>query len=78
MARFFFHLHNDFDTQDTEGRELPDLEEPRRQATEEARMMAAESVQLGHLDLSHFVRVTTADGTTVLKIKFGDAVDVRR
>ena len=49
MPRYFFHLHNDLDVRDEEGRELPDIESALRAAGEDARTMAAESVRMGTL-----------------------------
>jgi hypothetical protein len=77
LPRYFFHLHNDQYTEDEEGRECPNLECAREAAVAEARTMAASSVAEGHLDLSHFVRVTDARGRQVLTVTFGDAVAVR-
>ena len=56
--RFYFHLHNDVHTVDEEGREMPDAGTAFAEARDEARAMAAESVRLGSLDLSHHVAVS--------------------
>ena len=77
MPRFFFHLYNDEDSWDEEGRELPDADAAYRQACEDARHMAAESVRSGHLDLAHYVAVADATGHVVFKITFGEAVAIR-
>lgn len=74
---FYFHLHNDIHTVDEEGCELPDAEAARAQAEDEARVMAAESVRSGHLDLSHYVEVADESGETLFKVRFGDVVCVR-
>lgn len=77
LSRYFFHLHNDCYTEDEEGRECPDLDSAREAALAEARTMAATSVVEGHLDLSHFVRVTDVRGREVMTVSFADAVAVR-
>lgn len=75
--RFYFHLHNDVHTVDEEGRELPDAQAARALAENEAQVMAAESVRVGHLDLSHYVEVADENGETLFKVTFGDVVSVR-
>ena len=76
MPRFYFHLHNDIDSVDEEGRDLPGIDAARREALEEARSMAAESVRLGHLDPSHYVAVTDETGETLFRVRFGEAVRI--
>jgi hypothetical protein len=76
VPRYFFHLHNDVDTLDDEGREFPDLESVRRAAQSDARQMAAESVMAGHLNLSHFIEVTDKSEQAVLRVTFGEVVTI--
>lgn len=76
MPRFFFHLHNDVDSFDEEGRELPDIAAAREAAMLDARAMAAESVRLGHLDPSHYVAVTDENGDTLFCTSFREAVTI--
>lgn len=78
MPRYFFHLHNDLETRDEEGLELPDLAAARQVAETEARAMAAQSVANGHLCLAHSIEVTDASGATVLVVRFGEAVEIVR
>lgn len=75
--RFYFHLHNDVETHDEEGVELADTTAAVRHAKDEARTMAAESVGVGHLNLSHCIEVTDKAGAGLLKVTFGDVVEVR-
>ena len=77
MPRFYFHLRNDLDAEDEEGRELSDIEAARAAAVDDARNMAAESVRTGHLTLSHFVEVAGEDGELRFRVTFGEAVEVR-
>jgi hypothetical protein len=74
--RYFFHLHNDIEAYDEEGRELPDIEAARDAAMAAARDMAAESVREGHLNLGHYVEVEDGHGTPVMKITFGEVVSI--
>jgi hypothetical protein len=76
VPRFYFHLHNDIETFDKEGRDLWGVEAARQAALEEARSMAAESVKLGHLDPSHYVAVTDENGDTLFCTSFGEAVKI--
>ena len=73
-VRYFFHLHSDVETQDEEGVDLPNEAAARDRAEDEARMMAAASVQQGYLRLSHNIQVTDETGEPVLKVTFGDVV----
>lgn len=74
--RFFFHLHNDIETRDEEGRDLPNADAALALARNEARLMAAESVRTGHLDLSHNIEVTDESGATCFRVSFGDVLAI--
>lgn len=74
--RYFFHLHNDIESFDEEGRELADTEAAHAHAVDEARVMASDSVRKGHLDLSHSVEVANEAKESLLKVTFGEAVKV--
>lgn len=76
MPRFFFHLHNDLEVIDDEGRELTDIEAAREAAERDALQMAAESVRHGHLARSHYIEVTDEAGTALFRVTFGEMVDV--
>ena len=77
MPRYFFHLHNDLDVRDEEGRDLPDIETAHSVAEDDARTMAAESVRMGHLTLAHFVEVTGQEGRPLFRVTFGEVVEIR-
>jgi hypothetical protein len=76
VPRFYFHLHNDIDSLDEEGREVADTETARRMALVDARHMAAESVREGHLNRAHFVEVCSEDGKPLFRVTFGAAVEI--
>ena len=76
MPRYFFHLHNDIETRDEEGIELPDLAAARGVAEHEARAIAAEAVANGRLCLHHSIEVTDESGASVLTVRFGEAVEI--
>jgi hypothetical protein len=75
MPRYFFHLRNDLDVPDPEGKELPDLDAARAQALAFAVDMAAASV-LEHrkLNLQHRIDVEDETGAILLTVTFGDAI----
>ncbi len=73
MPRFYFHLRNTLETDDEEGRELPDLEAARELALENAREIVCANIREGYLNLDHRIEVTDADGREVLVITFRDA-----
>jgi len=76
MARYFFHLHNDLETRDEEGIELPDLATARAVAAREARAIAADNVSNGHLVLSHSIEVCDERGSVVCRLRFGDVIEI--
>jgi hypothetical protein len=76
--RYFFDLHNDTETRDQEGAELPDMESAIAHARLEAKCMAAESVrEFGHLILGHSITIRDVSGSVVGAVKFADVVRVR-
>ena len=77
MPRYFFHLRNDLDVPDAEGKDLPDLDAARAQAVAFAVDMAAASL-LEHrkLNLHHRIDLEDEAGTILLTVAFGDAVAI--
>lgn len=76
MPRYFFHLHNDVDARDDEGRELPDERAARDAAEEDARQMAGESARNGHIDRRHYVEVADDAGNPLFRVTFGEVVTI--
>jgi hypothetical protein len=76
MPRYFFHLHNDIDSPDEEGKEIAEDHDALQTALEYARRMASEAVRQGSLDLRHFIVCIRDDGREVGIVRFGDAVKV--
>ena len=76
MPRYYFHLYNDVETHDEEGRDLASIDAARRAAEEDARHMAAESVRSGRLQLDHFVEVAAENGEPLFRVTFGDVVEI--
>ena len=76
MPHFYFHLHNDLEALDPEGRDLPDLAAARDAATRAVRELAAETVAEGRLNLGHFVEVADGAGEPLFRVAFGDVITI--
>ena len=77
MARFYFHLHNDIEIPDHEGKEFPDLEAAREWATFQARNLFGEMAkEYGRVVLSHRIDIENEQGQVLATIAFSDAVKV--
>ena len=74
--KYYFHLHDDVATFDREGRELSGLEAALGHATVEARIMAADWVRRGALNLSHRIEITDETGVLVGIIAFKDVINI--
>jgi hypothetical protein len=78
MPRFFFHLHNDVDTSDEEGTELPDLASAREHARREAVHMAAASItEHQRLFGEHRIDVEDEAGEVLSSVFFRDVVEIK-
>ena len=78
MPHFYFHLLNDVDAPDDEGKELRDLDAAREHARRMAIYTAAESIKdQAHLVRSHRIQIENADGKVLDTVHFGDVVTVR-
>lgn len=76
MPRFHFHLYNDTETLDPDGRDFPDLDAARVEAIANARdLMAFEIRTKGEITLSHWIELETEDGDMHV-VKFGDSVTI--
>ncbi|HEY0103239.1 MAG TPA: hypothetical protein VGB60_07220 [Brevundimonas sp.] len=77
MPLYYFHINNDDVTEDFEGTELADDAAARAYAIAAARALAAETVHMGHLGLSHRIEVESADREKVMTVTFAEAVEIR-
>lgn len=76
MPRYRFHLYNDEETQDLEGRMFPDLDAAHADAIRCARsIMGLELASKGEITLSHWIEVETEDGEMHV-VSFGDTVTI--
>jgi hypothetical protein len=77
MQRYYFHLHNDLDVPDLEGKELADLEAARGHAIVMARFEIGEAAKLdGRIMMSHRIDIEDEQGKVLLSVSFVEAVSV--
>lgn len=77
MPKFYFHLRNDIDVPDDEGRDLPDLEAARDEAICLARFEISQAVTRdAKITLSHRIEIEDDDKQVVDTVWFRDVVAV--
>lgn len=75
--RYYFHLHNDMDVPDHEGKELPDLQAAREWARSQARALFGQLAKdEGRVTLHHHIDIEDENGTVLDTVRFADAVKV--
>jgi DUF1009 family protein len=78
MPQFYFHLHDNMDVTDEEGKELPDLEAAHAYAMNLARFEVGQAViARGKVLLSHRIDIEDEQGHVVGSLRFGDVVQIR-
>jgi hypothetical protein len=78
MPIYYFHLRNDLDVEDREGKDLPNFGRAQAEAVRLTRdMVAASAVESGSIDLRHAIEVADESGSILLTVHYGDAVEVR-
>ena len=77
MPRYFFHLFNDVIALDEEGQVLPSDAIALNRGRANARVMAADSVSHGKLNLDHRLEVQSEEGETIGTIYFRDVIDLK-
>ena len=77
MPRFYFHLYNDMNAVDDEGKELPNLAAARAFAQEQARQLIGEMIkESGRIVLSHRIDIEDAQQRPLDSVHFRDVVTV--
>jgi hypothetical protein len=77
MGRYYFHLRNDLDVPDDEGKELTDLQAARALAIVMARFEVAEAAKLdGRILLSHRIDIEDEQGRVLSSVSFNEAASV--
>lgn len=76
MPRYRFHLYNDEETQDREGRIFPSFDAAHADAMRCAReIMASELAAKGEITLSHRIELENEEGEMHI-VTFGDSVTI--
>ena len=77
MPRFYFHLLNDVDAPDEEGKEFPDLDAAREHARRNIRFTASESLkEQGRVVLSHRIQIEDGGGNVLDTVFFSDVLNI--
>lgn len=77
MPKYFFHLHNDIDVLDEDGKELPDLDAARELARDNVRFTFAETIkEQSRANLDHRIDIEDEDGRVIETVRFGDVVSI--
>ena len=77
MPRFYFHLHNDIDVPDEEGKELPDLNGARIWAECQARMLIGQiAKEQGRVVLHHRIDIEDEYGLVGDTVWFRDVLQI--
>jgi hypothetical protein len=77
MPRYRFHIYNDEETMDHQGRLFPDLAAARTEAIVSARdLMATDIRAKGEINLSHWIELEDDDGEVEV-VNFRDAVTIK-
>ena len=77
MPRYFFNVYDDVIAADEEGVDLPNEQAARLKALIGARDIIAEQVRRGYLVRSHWIDILDENRQHLLKLTFGEAVDIR-
>jgi len=75
MPLFRFHIYNDIETIDHEGKQFPDLSAARRHAIRGARDLMCAGVRKGEINLGDWIEVED-ENSSMTVIRFGDALNV--
>jgi hypothetical protein len=79
MPHYFFHLRNDLDVPDPEGRDLPDLDTAREKARREARILIGElAKEQGRIVLHHRIDIEDEKGVMLDTVLFSDVVVIEQ
>jgi hypothetical protein len=77
VPTYYFHLHNDIDACDEDGRDLPDLDAARQLAKEHARFTFAETIKEdGRANLDHRIDIEDEQGRVLDTVWFRDVVTI--
>jgi hypothetical protein len=77
MPRYYFNLRDEVSVEDSEGKELANLDAARDQAIVHARGMMAEDIRQGRLMLGDQIDVIDEQGQRVLTVAFREAIAIQ-
>ncbi len=78
MPHFYFHLHNDHDVPDEEGREFPTVEDAVGYAEEMVRFEVSEIVkEESRITLTHRIDVEDEQRSVVASVLYGAVVEIQ-
>lgn len=76
MPRYLFHLYDDEETLDAEGKLFPSLKAAQAEAVQSARSIMGSQLQSkGEITLSHWIEIETEEGEMHV-VRFGDTVKI--
>lgn len=76
VPRFYFHLFNDVDAHDHEGRDVADPAAARDAAKEDIRSIISDAARHGRLDLRGRIEIADERGVVIDAVSFGEAVEL--
>jgi hypothetical protein len=76
MPLFRFHIYNDVETIDHEGKQFPDFRAARDHAIKGARSLMCTGVEKGEINLSDWIEIED-ENSDVTVVPFSDALNVR-
>jgi hypothetical protein len=77
MPKFYFHLHNDVDAPDEEGKELPDIDAARAYAEANAVFTMSETLKEdARINLRHHIDIEDEHGKVLATVRFRDVVAI--
>lgn len=78
MPRFYFHVSDgEGFCQNEEGQDLSDAEAARREAVRSARLLMADDLQRGELNLGSCIQVEAEGGEHLFTVRFDEIVTIR-
>jgi hypothetical protein len=77
MPKFYFHLHNDVDAPDEEGKELPDIDAARAYAEANAVFTMSETLKEdARINLRHHIDIEDEQRKVLATVRFRDVVAI--
>ena len=74
--RYFFHLHDELETFDDEGLDLPNDDAARAVAVKIVRELICDDVRAGRIALDHRIDIANEAGAIIDVVRFRDGVQV--